>query len=131
MNISNKCYILQIVPKFEKFLADKGQSNLLCIPRHLVSYTDGENDFVVLEDVSPLGFGPASRQNCIDWAECIVILKTLAKFHAISFAYKDQKKEEFTKLASVLNETYFGTQNWNWYEKFHVSNALQNLYFNI
>ncbi|XP_050458494.1 uncharacterized protein LOC126855135 isoform X2 [Cataglyphis hispanica] len=112
-------FYTQIVPKFEKFLADKGQSNLLCIPRHLLSYTDGENDFVVLEDVSPLGFGPASRQNCIDWAECIVILKTLAKFHAISFAYKDQKKEEFTKLASVLNETYFGIHNWNWYEKFH------------
>ncbi|XP_024890285.1 uncharacterized protein LOC112466427, partial [Temnothorax curvispinosus] len=80
---------------------------------------DGENDFIVLEDVSPLGFGPASRQSCLDWAECTVILKTLAKFHAISFAYKDQKKEEFAEVASYLKETYFGSEHWNWYQKFH------------
>lgn len=94
------------------------------IPRHLISYTDGENDFIVLEDVSPLGFGPASRQNCVDWTECTVMLKALAKFHAISFAYRDQKKEEFTKFASNLNETYFGNHNWNWYQRFHVSNII-------
>lgn len=82
---------------------------------------DGEKDFIVLEDVSPLGFGPASRQSCLDWAECTVILETLAKFHAISFAYKDQKKEEFAEIISHLNETYFGDHNWNWYQKFHVS----------
>lgn len=96
----------------------------MCIPRHFVSYTDGENDFIVLENVSPLGFGPASRQNCMDWAECTVILKTLAKFHAISFAYRDQKKEEFIKLASNLNETYFDNHIWNWYKRFHVSNII-------
>ncbi|KMQ87313.1 hypothetical protein RF55_13434 [Lasius niger] len=112
-------FYTKIVPKFEEFLADKGQSNLMCIPRHFVSYTDGENDFIVLENVSPLGFGPASRQNCMDWAECTVILKTLAKFHAISFAYRDQKKEEFIKLASNLNETYFDNHIWNWYKRFH------------
>lgn len=112
-------FYTKIVPRFEKFLASKGQSDLLCIPRHLVSYSDGVNDFIVLEDVSPLGFGPASRQSCIDWLECTMILKTLAKFHAISFAYKDQKKEEFVKLASYLKETYFGDHNWKWYEKFH------------
>jgi len=90
---------------------------------------DGENDFIVLEDVSPLGFGPASRQNCLDWAECTVILEALAKFHAISFAYRDQKKEEFAKLISYLTETYFGNHHWNWYQKFHVSDII--LHFNI
>lgn len=99
------------------------------IPRYLASYMDGENDFLVLEDVSPLGFGPASRQSCLDWAECIVILETLAKFHAISFAYKDQKKEEFEEITSYLTETYFGSHNWNWYQRFHVSDI--TLHFNI
>jgi len=89
---------------------------------------DGENDFLVLEDASYLGFGPASRQNCIDWAECIMIVKTLAKFHAISFAYKDQKKEEFAETTSHLKETYFSRHHWTWYEKLHVRNIL--LHFN-
>jgi len=127
--IGHFSFFLQIVPKFEKFLASKGQSNLLCIPRHIVSYMDGVNDFIVLEDVSPLGFGPASRQSCIDWTECTVILKTLAKFHAISFAYKDQQKEEFAKLASCLKEVYFGDHNWKWYEKFHVSSIALYYHF--
>lgn len=83
---------------------------------------DGENDFLVLEDLSPLGFGPASRQSCLDWAECTVILEALAKFHAISFAYRDQRREEFAETVSYLKETYFGTgPHWDWYERFHVS----------
>ncbi|XP_011699913.1 PREDICTED: uncharacterized protein LOC105457132 [Wasmannia auropunctata] len=112
-------FYTKVVPKIEKFLAERGQSSLLRIPRYLASYMDGENDFIVLEDVSPLGFGPASRQSCLDWAECTVILEALAKFHAISFAYRDQKKEEFDELTSYLKETYFGDHNWNWYQKFH------------
>jgi len=116
------------VPKFEKFLAEKEQIDLLCIPRYLASYMDGENDFLILEDASCLGFGPASRQSCIDWTECAMIVKTLAKFHAISFAYKDQKKEEFAEATNYLKETYFSRHHWNWYEELHVCNIL--LYFN-
>ncbi|XP_011864138.1 PREDICTED: uncharacterized protein LOC105560023 [Vollenhovia emeryi] len=112
-------FYTKIVPRIEKFLAEKGQSDLLCIPRYLASYTDGEDDFLVLEDVSPLGFGPASRQSCLDWAECAVILKTLAKFHAISFAYRDQRKEEFLECMSYLKETYFGSHHRDWYLRFH------------
>lgn len=112
-------FYTKIIPKIEIFLAEKGQSNLLHVPRYLASYMDGENDFLILEDVSPLGFGPASRQSCLDWTECVVILETLAKFHAISFAYRDQKKEEFVEMTNYLKETYFGDHNWNWYQKFH------------
>ncbi|KAL6263305.1 hypothetical protein P5V15_006103 [Pogonomyrmex californicus] len=112
-------FYTKVVPKFKKFLADKGQSDLLRIPCYLASYMDGENDFIVMEDVSIFGFGPASRQSCLDWSECVVILKTLAKFHAISFAYRDQKKEEFLELISYLKETYFGDDHWNWYQRFH------------
>ncbi|KAL0107258.1 hypothetical protein PUN28_015653 [Cardiocondyla obscurior] len=112
-------FYTKVVPKIKQFLEERGRSDLLCIPRYLASYMDGENDFIVLEDVSPLGFGPASRQSCIDWAECTVILKTLAKFHAISFAYRDQKKDEFAEIASHLKETYFGANHWGWYERFH------------
>ncbi|XP_011165794.1 uncharacterized protein LOC105200103 [Solenopsis invicta] len=112
-------FYTKIVPKIAKFLAEKKQECMLRIPRYFASYMDGENDFIVLEDVSPLGFGPASRQDCMDWEECTVILETLAKFHAISFAYKDQKKEEFTEIIGYLKETYFGDHHWDWYQRFH------------
>ncbi|EFN66536.1 hypothetical protein EAG_11030 [Camponotus floridanus] len=110
---------VQVVSKFENFLTNKGQNDLLCIPRYIMSFIDNENDFLILEDVSCLGFRGASRQNCLDWTECIAILKTLAKFHAISFAYKDQKKEEFIKITDSLEETFFGSNHWDWYKNYH------------
>ncbi|XP_032680852.1 uncharacterized protein LOC116848652 isoform X2 [Odontomachus brunneus] len=112
-------FYTQVVPKFEKFLKEKGQSKLLRIPRYLASYMDGENDFIVLEDLSPLGFEAASAESDIDWTEFLVILETLSKFHAVSFAYKDQNKEEFTEMTKCLKDTFFGKHNWNWYRKFH------------
>ncbi|RLU27117.1 hypothetical protein DMN91_000916 [Ooceraea biroi] len=124
----------RVVPKFENFLAQRGQARLLCIPRYLASYMDGENDFIVLEDASCLGFGPASRQSCIDLAECAMTVKTLAHFHAISLAYRDQEKTEFAEIASCLEETYFTRQHWSWYEKLHercvniAKHALANEY---
>lgn len=124
LNISSTNTTLQVVSKFEKFLSEKRQSNLLRIPRYLYSYMDGENDFIVLEDLTALGFGPASRQSCIDWTECTVMLDALAKFHAISFAYRDQKKEEFAELTNCLKETYFGKHNWDWYQRFQVCNTV-------
>ncbi|XP_020296161.1 uncharacterized protein LOC109861068 [Pseudomyrmex gracilis] len=114
-------FYTQVVPKLKKFLAERGQSDLLRIPRHLISYMDGENDFIVLEDVSPLGYGPPSRQNCINFAECSTILKTLAKFHSISFAYRDQKKEEYEQIINCLKETYYSPSHWSWYEKFYTN----------
>ncbi|XP_020296153.1 uncharacterized protein LOC109861065 [Pseudomyrmex gracilis] len=114
-------FYTQVVPKFEEFLAERGQSDLLRIPRHLVSYSDGENDFIVLEDVSPLGYKQASRQNCINFADCTTILKTLANFHSVSFAYRDQKKEEFEQIADCVEEVYYFPSNWSWHEKFYTN----------
>jgi len=112
---------LQIISKFENFLAEKKQSDLLCIPRYIISSTDSEYGFLVLEDASCSGFCSVPRQNCLNWAECSATLKTLSKFHAISFAYKDQRKEEFAEMADSLKETFFGREHWDWYKGIHVS----------
>lgn len=109
----------KVIPKFEKFLNDKGQNEILCTPRLVAACGDGNNDYLAMEDVTLLGYKPMCRQNCLNEDECIMILKTIAKFHAISFAYKDQKKEEFMKFMENLDETYFSDIHWNWYKRFH------------
>ncbi|XP_046822234.1 uncharacterized protein LOC124425658 [Vespa crabro] len=112
-------FYTKIVPKFEQFLKSKNQAHILRVPRVLKSLVDGENDYLILENVCNLGYGPITRQNCLNMEQCTVILETFASFHAISFAYKDQNKEEFKEIVSHLEETYFSPKYWDWYIKFH------------
>ncbi|XP_046484171.2 uncharacterized protein [Neodiprion pinetum] len=111
------CYT-EIFPKFNDFLHSKGLADMIIVPRCLAAVTDGENDYLALEDVSILGFGPVTRQNTLNLSQCELILKALARFHAVSFAYKDQKKEEFQNLADKLLETYFTPELYKWYINF-------------
>lgn len=112
-------FYTKVIPKFEEFLKAKEQSQVLCVPRHLASVIDGENDFLALEDVSVIGFGPVSRLSGTSSDQCYMMLKAMAKFHAISFAYKDQKKAEFSQMQENLIETYFCNKHWGWYKNFH------------
>ncbi|KAG6797668.1 hypothetical protein HZU73_06988 [Apis mellifera caucasica] len=112
-------FYTKIVPKFEEFLKEKNQLQLLCIPRHYSSISDGNNDYIALEDISTSGYKTIDRRTCFDKDLCMIILKTLAKFHAISFALKDQKKETFMEIIEHVNETYFSYKHWNWYKNFH------------
>ena len=94
---------------------------MLTIPRCLAAFIDGENDFIVLDDVTPLGFEPVTRQNCLNFEQCIFILEAVARFHAVSLAFKDQKKKEFESMKNKIKETYFADEFWDWYKRFHVS----------
>lgn len=109
----------EVLPKLEEFVKNKTQSQILYVPRHFASVMDGKNDYIAMEDVTGLGYKPIERQNCLNEDQCKMILKTLAKFHATCFAYKDQKKEEYKKMVENLNETYFSMNYWNWYKRFH------------
>ncbi|CAK9829094.1 hypothetical protein ANTRET_LOCUS6498 [Anthophora retusa] len=111
-------FYTKVISKFEEFIKEKGQMQVLCIPRHLASVTDGENDYIAMEDISFLGYKPISRQNFLNKDQCMMILKAIARFHAISFAYKDQKKEEFMEMIRNLHETYYTMNHWNWYKRF-------------
>ncbi|KAI4504355.1 hypothetical protein M0802_000826 [Mischocyttarus mexicanus] len=112
-------FYTKIIPRFEKFLKSKNQAHILSVPRHLKSLVDGENDYLILENVCNLGYGPITRQDCVNMEQCTVILEAFATFHAISFAHKDQNKEEFNECVSHLRETYFNPKYWDWYDDFH------------
>jgi hypothetical protein len=68
----------------------------------LYALADGENDFIVLEDLSPTGYVTADRTNGLDLDHCIAALQTLGRFHALSFAMKDQDPEGFETIANSV-----------------------------
>lgn len=123
MSYSN-IFLSQIIPAFDEFTASKGQSRLLVVPQCLAAVVDGENDYLVLQDVSVQGYGPVARLNTLNLNELNVLLRAMANFHAVSFAYKDQNAKGFQNLADKLIETYFHQERWDWYKNFHVSRSI-------
>jgi hypothetical protein len=67
---------------------------------------DGENDFIVLEDLSPTGYVTADRTKGLDFDHCVAVLQTLGRFHALSFAMKDQDPEGFKTVVNCVKVCY-------------------------
>lgn len=84
----------------------------------LVTYMDGENDFLVLENLNNYGYHTATRQAAMDISLCRLIMKTLGRFHGLSFVIRDQSPKLFEELSSVLEETYYANRLKPWYNDF-------------
>lgn len=92
------------------------------IPRCLAYHHDKENDFLVLQDVGVLGYGPLCRQSSLSYEQCKCVAESLARFHAISFGYKHENPEDYDKIADMLTETFYREDIYeNWYKRFFVS----------
>lgn len=84
----------------------------------LVSHLDGENDFLILENLNPYGYHTTSRQQSMDIHVSRLIMQTLGRFHALSFLMRDQSPKMFEELTSVLDETYYASRLKPWYNDF-------------
>lgn len=105
----------------KKFVESKGQESLFFTPACLSARTDGENDYLALQNVGVLGFGPVARNDRLDLEQMNILLRAMANFHAVSFAHRDQRPEEFRRVADKLVETYFGEGHWDFYKNYRVS----------
>ncbi|XP_062559062.1 uncharacterized protein LOC134223866 [Armigeres subalbatus] len=84
----------------------------------VASFSDGENDFIAMEDLSQFGYGSASRQEGAGLAECILCMQTIGRFHALSLAMKDQQPDKFHLLVKHIEDTYYADEHKTWYKKF-------------
>lgn len=108
-----------VLPSLLQFQSTKKVSDpFLNYAKLFYSYCDGENDFIILEDATIHSFGAAVRQQGIDLAHAEMTLKTFAKFHAMSFAMRDQKPEEFARICNKIEEQYYHERLWGWYQRF-------------
>lgn len=77
--------------------------------------SDGENDYIALDDLGRYGYTTADRQNGLSLTYCNLIMELLGRFHGVSIAMKDQRPEEFKKLENSLEETYYADRLTDWY----------------
>lgn len=65
------------------------------------------NECLLLEDLSVRGFTIINRRTEDVTADHVrLVMKTLAKFHAISFALKDQQPKKFNEITANLTEIF-------------------------
>ncbi|KAL5287167.1 hypothetical protein ACFFRR_008232 [Megaselia abdita] len=108
-----------VLPAFEEFQRSKNPKNPFTeYPRCLLSHCDGENDFIALENINFLGYISPDRQSCITLTDCLLIIKTLGRFHGLSVAFRDQEPDNFDKAANCLEEVYYSERLRPWYTKF-------------
>uniref|UniRef100_A0A3F2Z0C6 CHK domain-containing protein n=2 Tax=Anopheles merus TaxID=30066 RepID=A0A3F2Z0C6_ANOME len=83
-----------------------------------VAYTDGVNDFVAMEDLGQYGYKTASRDKGVELADCLRCICSMARFHALSFAMKQQDPQAFERIVSQLEETYYSAALEPWHGPF-------------
>lgn len=99
----------KVAPEFIKFQRDRGLSEedtFSAFPRCYKAVSDDKKGLfaIILEDLRPKGFAlRPQNDNCPEKRR--LILRELAKFHAISFAMRDQCPERFESFEQ-LHDTW-------------------------
>ncbi|CAO1422867.1 unnamed protein product [Diamesa serratosioi] len=109
-----------VLKGFEEFQSVKKDAKrpFVEVPKCFVAYCDGENDFLVLENLNDCGYSTIPRNNAMDIHICRLIMQTLGRFHGVSFVIRDQSPELFDNLTAKLEETYYAPRLKNWYIDF-------------
>ncbi|ODN02157.1 hypothetical protein Ocin01_04497 [Orchesella cincta] len=78
--------VLPSMEEFQKKAGFEADEIIRPWPTCYACKTDGENDFLAMEDLKTQGFKMANRKEGLDFDHSKLFVTTLAKFHAISFA---------------------------------------------
>ncbi|KAJ4442920.1 hypothetical protein ANN_04516 [Periplaneta americana] len=79
--------------------------------RHIYSHVNEESYVIILEDLKELGYRNHERTTGLDMEHCIVVLRSLAQFHAASVALKKREPEliepfMYVKKLKLLTEGF-------------------------
>lgn len=87
-----------VIPHFQKFQAERKKSGLFNnVPKCYTTLSEN-NEVVVLENLRVKGYLLHDKFKNMDRDHIEIILDSMARFHAISFCYQDQNKEEFDSI---------------------------------
>uniref|UniRef100_A0A2A4JGC4 CHK kinase-like domain-containing protein n=1 Tax=Heliothis virescens TaxID=7102 RepID=A0A2A4JGC4_HELVI len=75
-------------------------------PKFFGSHNVECEETIVMEDLTAEGYGTYSRFKPIDWEHAAAAVEYLARFHALSFAYKKDDPENFAKDAEWVSRKW-------------------------
>lgn len=101
----------KLLPAFDRFQREKGlneSDSFRAYPKVYACETDATNDMYVLimEDLTVENFKMWPKNVLITLDHQLLVLRELAKFHAISFAMNDQRRSEFNEFERLTDLTF-------------------------
>ncbi|KAI5636506.1 ecdysteroid kinase domain-containing protein [Phthorimaea operculella] len=100
-----EAYFYQKLLKIYKALEIKenvADEDSFVIPKFYGCNTNLYEETVVLENLVALGYGTYSRFVSVDWEHAASSMETLAKLHALSFAYQKENPSEFEQVCTDI-----------------------------
>lgn len=96
----------EILPMFQKFQQDKGLKpgqGFVSFPKCYYASYDKEKDeaVVIMEDIRKKGFKMLNKYKTLDYPHAQAVLETVAQFHGLSLAVKDQCPAIFEKFKGL------------------------------
>lgn len=96
----------EILPMFQKFQLDKGLKpgqGFVSFPKCYYASYDKEKDeaVIIMEDIRKKGFKMLNKYKTIDFPHATAVLETVAQFHGLSLAMKDQCPGIFDKFKGL------------------------------
>ncbi|KAB0801591.1 hypothetical protein PPYR_03777 [Photinus pyralis] len=102
----------KVLPAFLKLQNDRGIQNPF---RSYAKYYDSSvadmNEALIMEDMKEYGFKLHDRHRPLDYNHTLLVLREYGKFHALSFALRDQEPKIFAELAEETQENFFNGMN--------------------
>lgn len=97
-----------VAPEFLRFQEEKGLSKeeqFTAFPKCYEAVCDSENGVfaIIMEDLRPDGFEMWPKQKPTPAENSHLVMRELGKFHAISFALKDQRPKQFEKYKELVD----------------------------
>lgn len=85
------------LPALSRFQKELGLKGFTDYPKcYFAEVSEEEKEAVIImEDLRHIGFGMANKYKPLELEYVEIVLKTLASFHAVSFAFKNLRPEEF------------------------------------
>lgn len=93
-------FYTKIYPAYLKFLEEHNIEDGF---RNVPKCYGAKSDIIVFENLKLKNFAMFDNKAVMDEAHIVLAMKTLAKLHAVSFAFKDQKKDVHDKFVQKLH----------------------------
>ncbi|KAF2904037.1 hypothetical protein ILUMI_02134 [Ignelater luminosus] len=102
----------KVFPEFYKLQEERGISKpFKSIAKFYKSTMEDMNESLIMEDMKELGFEMRDRHEPLNYNHTLLVMKEYGRYHALSFALRDQKPEIFQELFDNTQETFFNSCN--------------------